>query len=175
MTGTSSKWTSTRVVRTFSSPRHADASLDLQGIAVCAGDVRLVAAPGAPFDGCVLVSQTSLHHASRREAWAARLSPRNPSPPVGPHPVGPKRGGADGDVRVRYLDIWLSAAIWGVPSTRHGPVAAWTSPLPREATVPSDGRRSQMCTPTRSVPPDRKHLRDVRPNEAGARPLGRTF
>src|SRR5690606_40007829 len=99
MTGTSSKWTSTRLVRTFSSPRHADACLDLQGIAVCAGDVRLVAAPGAPFDGCVLVSQTSLRHASRREAWAARLAARNPWPPVGTHAAGPKRGGADGGVR----------------------------------------------------------------------------
>src|ERR1044072_1140466 len=68
MTGTSSLWTSTQLVRTFSSPRHADASLDLQGIAVCAGDVRLIAAPDAPLLGACLSAthRCIMLHVARR-------------------------------------------------------------------------------------------------------------
>lgn len=48
-------------------------------------------------------------------------------------------------------------------------------PLPKSGDRPQWRPKIAKCTPTRSVPPDRKHLRDARQNKTGARPLGRTF
>ncbi|GAA1635202.1 hypothetical protein GCM10009733_035370 [Nonomuraea maheshkhaliensis] len=48
-------------------------------------------------------------------------------------------------------------------------------PLPKSGGCLRRQPKIAECTPTRSVPPDRKHLRDARENETGARPLGRTF
>src|SRR5690606_6810871 len=131
MTGTSSKWTSTRLVRTFSSPRHADASLDLQGIAVRAGDVRLIAAPGAPLLGACLSAthRCIMLHVARRGQRGCLPGIRRLR--LAHTRLARREVATTGTCAFDHLDIWLSAAIWGVSSTRHSPVATWRSPLPR--------------------------------------------
>ena len=175
MTGTSSLWTSTQLVRTFSSPRHADASLDLQGIAVCAGDVRLIAAPDAPLVGACLSAthRCIMLHVARRV----------------------QRGCLPGIRCLRLAHTRLAqreavaTGIRAFESPRHlagdsnlrGVIHASLSCGRLDAPLPKSGGRPQRrpkiatCTPTRSVLPDRKHLRDARQNKTGARPLGRTF
>jgi hypothetical protein len=164
------------MVRTFRFPRHADASLDLQGIAVCAGDVRLIAAPDAPLLGaraCQPYIAASCF--TSRGVSSAAVSPESVASGW-PTPGWPNvRRRRRGSTRSNHLDIWLAAAILGVVIHSSPSCGGLDEPLAKSGDRPQRRPKIAKVHPG-LVCPAGSQAHPGRPaNESGARPLGRTF